>query len=61
MDYASKLELYRQHAAECSRAAANAPEAHLREAYLDLCKAWLRLSEELKLEEQRQKASSQNS
>lgn len=53
MDYASRAELYRQHAAECARAAQNTPEPGLKEAYLNLQNGWLRLAEELEREEQR--------
>jgi hypothetical protein len=57
MEYdASRVALYRQHAAECARLAQNVPEPGLREAYVDLQLGWLRLADELEQEAQRSAA-----
>jgi hypothetical protein len=50
MDDASRAQLYRQHAAECARAAQDTPEPRLKEAYLNLQLGWLRLAAELERE-----------
>src|SRR4051794_924109 len=51
MDYVSRVETYRRHAAECTRAAANPPEPGVKEAYLNLATGWLNLAEQRQLEQ----------